>query len=164
MNFNKHNENHNESFESLVDIFTLLSITLIVASIIFGIYKTQTNQTENTLTEVELSKIKSGSKSSYQVNIPDNEVILVLSKKNRSTILSIINNKDSKSIITLPNNKNIVFNILNKEVSNLLKNNHFTLILSMQDSNTPYSQFTMIQEWLTNNGHTNITTDFWQAK
>lgn len=160
---NKYNSqnDHDESFESLVDLFTLLSITLIVASLIFGIYKTQTNQAENNLTEVELSTISSGSKSTYQTNIPDNEIILVLSVLNNTKILTVINNKDSKTVIKLPNDRSKLFLTLDNSISNLLEKNHFTLVLSKQGAVVPYAHFTMIQEWFTGKGLDSLSTAFW---
>lgn len=72
-----------DTFESLVDLFTLLSFTLIIATLIYG-----TQSFQSSSKEVELATIRPG--SGQPIDIPDDVVIILLGCKNEKVMLQLI--------------------------------------------------------------------------
>ncbi len=73
-----------DNFESLVDLFTILSFVLIAAAFFFGIQKVQTSESDIT-GEIDVREI--GSRSASQAELPDDIVVIFIANENGKDII-----------------------------------------------------------------------------
>lgn len=142
------NIDFSENYESFIDLFTLLSFALIIASFIFGIHKAHVSDMTK-ITEIKFDKIGSG--AGLPVGIPPNILILILMKQNNNNIIHIVK---SGGI-------NFKKNISDTTDLELALKSHQDIILNAEDirivlfknkTKPNYEFYVYIQEWLTKNG------------
>jgi len=142
-----------DNFESLVDLFTLLSFALIIASVIFGIQPV--SEYENAY-QLEVRQVGNG--QSPPSTLPDDITVLVINQKNGYDILSII--KSGEKIRDFPVSSQSIIDILKREIESF-KNSEKVILVLMKSKTTPnYHLCYIVQEWLAKNIRQEIKTYF----
>lgn len=115
-----------DTFESLVDFFSLISFSLITATMIFATQNM--SQTQHT---VEIYSIGSG--EGEAISLPEDTVVLILRYKDQEGIL-IINEPGKKNKLLKQKINNFSF-VIKKEISKLKKYNDFNLVVEKKNGN-----------------------------
>jgi hypothetical protein len=145
---------HLESFESLVDLFTILSFVLIASAFFFGINKAQMLE-KNVTANFELREIAKGAAPAPE--IPDDVVIILIENENGSDFLIFFEEGNKKERYPLSNVN--IDSILQLELQGRITKN-INLVILEKASTTTYKIFFDIQKWLTVNGFTNVIINF----
>jgi len=134
-----------DSYESMADLFTLLSFVLIIITFIFGVNKPTNNIAENI--EMELQEITAtGNADTF---IPDDEIFFILTKKQKMDYIYFYKNGnlDNKFYPTTDN----LQSFLKKELTSIQKAEKVSLILHKKNGSPNNNLFVQIQEFLAKN-------------
>jgi hypothetical protein len=142
-----------ENFEALVDLFTLLSFVLIIASFVFGIYQVKISEK---IAEVEVAKVKSGGPP---VAIPEDIAFIVILKTNKTDVIRI-DKGDYLSENYVADDASIS-SILTRELNNLEAANEIHLVLFTKAIKDPnYRLLYETERWLAGHGLTKLIKHF----
>ena len=108
-----------ETFESFVDLFTILSFTLIVAAYFFGIYRNIKDDVDKS-GNYELYEVASGGNAN--VLIPEDAVIIFLKKNGQDDVIQFSKRgKDASQFISISENTLTEFWKANWRITNTQK-------------------------------------------
>ncbi len=153
LNMDTDNES-SEDYESFIDLFTLLSFALIIASFIFGIHRVHDS---DKTTQFEFDKIKSG--VSLPASLPDNAIVLILMNQNKNDILHIVKSGELTFKKYISNKTDLQFTLKSKR-DFILGSDDISLVLLKRKTEPNYEFYVYIQEWLTENGINKVKVYF----
>lgn len=135
-----------ETFESLVDLFTLLSFALIIASFLFGIQKVQTSETAK-VAEISFKKVIKGEGS--PVDLPENYLVLVLMKEKGQDMILLVESGEKVKKIYQSGQPESLGGILSKQLHDFQMFKFYLVILEAKGVN--YRLFYEILKWFEEN-------------
>lgn len=139
-----YDESDDESFESLADFFTLISIALIFAAIVFGISKKQQTPTMDLpLQEVVES---AGSANSFYEEL----FYIIVTRDDVEDVIYFIESGKGRRESKVTNST--IEAVLDGEISAMRDAKEITLILDRRGEMTTLALFTQVQDWLSTNG------------
>ena len=115
-----------DTFESLVDFFSLLSFALIIATLIFGTHSMSKNEQK-----VEIASINTG--TGEAITLPEDTVVLILKFKNPVAILSI--NEPGIKIRFCIIEMNSISSVIQNEIFQLKSYKNFNLAIEKKNWN-----------------------------
>jgi ABC-type nitrate/sulfonate/bicarbonate transport system substrate-binding protein len=148
--------NFTESFESFIDLFTILSFTFIVAAYFFGIYKEMNKDNQNA-GNYELQEAVSSGKVDFV--IPEDAVIIFLLKEGQSDILQFTKKNQHASRYSLKN-ENTLPNILQRELVSFKNSKNISFVTISRYGAINYTYFYLIERWLVQNGYKEVKIVF----
>lgn len=145
-----------ESFESFVDLFTILSFTLIVASYFFGIYRNVKDDVEKS-SSYDLYEIESGGNA--DVIIPEDAVIIILTKNGQADVIQFSKRgKEASQYISIDESN--LMPILKRELEDYKNSRNISFVSLSRNGKINYNIFYLIQTWLVKNGFENVKLVF----
>ena len=140
-------------FESLIDLFTLLSFVLIIASFVFGIYQFQAS---DKVVEIDSNKVAS---RGSPITIPENIIFIAILKRNKADIVHIV--KGGQASETHVTDSTNISTILGREQKDLETAKEIHLVFFIKDITHPnYKLFYDTEEYLANHGITKFKIHF----
>ena len=133
-----------ESFESLVDLFTLISISLILATLIFGL---KSNASLNTV-HIPIKEIIEQA-GSTDISL-DQVMIIYITYEGQHDKIVIRDSERGKRESTVT--RKTVGDILNDELSYVANAREVALILNRKGSDSTYAIFSEVQDWMSTKG------------
>ena len=144
-----------ESFESLVDLFTILSFVLIASAFFFGSQKVQTSES-GALAEFELREIIQG--AAPLPALPDDIVIIFIAKENGSDIIQFT--KKRSKFNRYYASKVDLDSICRSELQGFQSSNNINIVVLEGHSEPNYRLLYRIEKWLAGNGFNNVVINF----
>lgn len=134
---------NDESFESLVDIFSLISIALILATVVYGFKSNLALQAEKT----SIKEIVDSANSS-DVSLDDVFIIYVTNDSGRDMLIFSDSERGRR---VLPVSREIVTEVLGREYSNLIGVAEIALMVDTSGTDTTQAIFADVQRWMAAN-------------
>jgi hypothetical protein len=148
-----------ESFESFVDLFTILSFTLIVAAYLFGSYQYMDKRDlkDDKATTIEFYEIvKTGNVNSV---LPSDAVIIFIAKEGQSDVVRFTKSgKSAETYYTI--DKNTFSVIFESELKDYRGSDNIYLVAIQRFGNINYELFYLFQNWLQKNGYEKVKAIF----
>ena len=145
-----------ETFESLVDLFTILSFVLIAVAFFFGIQQPKTSGNSMSSAEFDFEKVRRGGTPTTE--IPDDTIVILIYKENSSEAFQIIR-KGIRSISYHQEDSNIN-EILKNEFQNISSTGKIHIVAIEEQNGETFSILYNIQKWLAINSFNNIKIYF----
>ena len=142
-----------ENFESLIDLLTLLSFVLIIASFVFGIYQFQVS---DKMVEIDSTKVAG---KGPPVTIPENIIFIAIIKTDEGDIIHIAKGgQASKRNVADSTN---ISSILSREQEDLKAAKEIHLVLFTKNIKHPnYQLYYETGMWLANHGINKVKNHF----
>lgn len=145
-NFDELSESKKENFESLVDLFTLLSFVLIIAAILFG---HQNIQKVSNIQQSSLIFRETEEGSGTPADLPLNTIVLVITKgSSNNDILYFVKSGDFPKIIYQTGQKESLWNSLEKKKSDFKKAQDIQIVVNNEKQRVNADLFLILQNWL----------------
>jgi len=137
--------NNSENYESAVDLFTLLSFSLIAFTILFGLYNYE-SKTEFITTKNILQTIKYGGSIIHE--IPEKTIILILTYENNRDYVYLINGSKPMKILYISYYNKSLWNLLENNLNIFKNSNDIQIIVNNSTSKINTEIFFQINRWL----------------
>jgi hypothetical protein len=145
-----------ESFESFVDLFTILSFTLIVAAYFFGVYRNLKDEGDKS-SSFELYEVVS--EGNADVLIPEDAVIIFLTKSGQADVVQFSKSgKDASQFISI--DEQTLVNALEGELADYKNSKNISLVTLSRNGPINLNLFYLIQIWLVKNGYEKVKLVF----
>lgn len=145
-----------ETFESFVDLFTILSFSLIVAAYFFGVYR-NLKESDNSSSQFELYQVESAGNA--DIVIPEDAVIIFLTKNDQSDVFQFSKKgKIASQFISI--DEKILPNILQSELLDYKYSKNISLVTLARNGPVNLNLFYLTQIWLVKNGYENVKLVF----
>ena len=136
-----------ENFESLVDLFTLISIVLIISTFIFG-FQRLGDPSKNIQTTLEFRDVKSGDGA---VGLPEDTLVIMHTIQNNSDLVLLLQSRTPpKKIYFSGQNKSLWENLeMSKNV--FLAANDIQILIDSSNNKVNANLVLTVQKWLAHN-------------
>lgn len=129
-----------ESFESLVDLFSLLSIALILATVVYGFKSNLVLETKKTPIKEVIDSV-----GSSDVSIDDVFIIYVTNEDGRDVLIFSDSDRGRR---VLQVSRAMIGEVLGSEYSYLNNANEIALMVDMSGTDTTQAIFADVQRWM----------------
>lgn len=153
-----HKDQRVETFESAVDLFTLLSFVMIFASIMFGVYYPDRSKPRD-IPETVFRNVTVG--SGVITDVPKKTIVLIIGSEESLDVVSLIVGGKPMKIIYRPGDIDIE-TALNSEIVAFQRVEDIHLVLFERNMQAEYKLFVAVQKWLANH-HFTATVNFYQG-
>ena len=144
--FQEENSNE-ENFESLIDLFTLLSFVLIIATILFGFNtNSDTKEMNNNFQFKSISQY-----SQIAVDLPSNILIVILIKENNKDMIYLINSNEDICVLYYEGQKNNLWEKLENKKNEFNEADNIQLIIDNRMNTINLELFLKLEQWLAKN-------------
>lgn len=132
-----------ENYESLVDLFTLLSFVLIISTFLFGFQRVAENTTIQTM-----SKFRNVYKGNAPpVGLPENTLVLIQTAKNNQDIIYLVESGKSPEIIYSSGQKKSLWSCLEEKKQLFMDSNDIQVIINNKVNKVNGDLFLIITNW-----------------
>ncbi len=138
-------------FESAVDFFTLLSFVFIVAAFLFGIQQLQHSQTE-TKAKIIFKEVGKGGSISY--DIPENTLIIILTKKNNNDVVYFVKGGELTKTIYRSGQSQPLMESLDNEVNSFKNAEDIHIVVDNEKHLVNSNILLDLQNWLAHHSFT----------
>jgi hypothetical protein len=144
-NLNKFSDERSENFESLVDVFTLLSFVLIIVAILFSSQKLQRSAIEQQGIFI-FKEITEG--TGAPSDLPLNTIVVILTIENFKDVIYLVKSGEMPKIIFQSGQKRLLWESLEDLKSFFLKSEDIQIVVDNKNQSVNAELFLILQNWL----------------
>jgi hypothetical protein len=134
-----------ENFESLVDLFTLLSFVLIISTFLFG-YQRVDEYVTTLQTMSEFREVHKG--NAPPVGLPENTLIIVHTVESNNDMIYLVESGKSPEVIYYLGQNKSLWSSLEEKKSLFMDSNDIQIIINNTANKVNAELFMIIQSWL----------------
>jgi len=143
-----------DNFETLVDLFTLLSYVFIIASIVFGVNQNFNNSQSSFSSLFEFRDVANG--SGFTSELPNDMLIVMFSKSYNSDVIYLIKSGEPLSILYETNRFPNLLLALNENKDEFKNAENIQVIVDNKNKQINSELFLLFEQWLAYNNLTSI--------